>query len=95
MSSTAFRCDPQPMPHAPADEVDDGYMMWVLALLVGVYLLVAIPAWRLVIVLTDRTHRRRVGREPSPRPTPVDMAIMPGDNRGMATISRADATRTG
>ena len=82
MSSTAFRCDPQPAQHAPADEIDDGYMMWVFALLVGLYLLAAIPAWRLA---TAWKNRKRL----------ADIAIVPSGNRGVATISRVDATRTG
>lgn len=82
MSSTAFHCDPQPTLHAPADEIDDGYVMWVLALLVGIYLLATIPAWRLA---TAWKNRKRL----------ADIAIVPGGSRGVATISRVDATRTG
>ena len=82
MSSTAFHCDPQPTRHAPADEIDDGYVMWAFALFVGIYLLAAIPAWRLAIAWRNRKRLAKI-------------AIMPGSSRGVATISRADATRTG
>jgi hypothetical protein len=82
MSSTVFRCDPQPAQHAPADEIDDGYMMWVLALFVGLYLLATIPTWRLAIAWRNRKRL-------------ANIAIMPGDGRGMATISQPDATQAG
>lgn len=94
MSSKVFRSARQPMRLAPADEISGGYMIWAIALFVGLYLLVAIPAWCVAIALAGRT-RRRAEREPSSRPIPTGMAIIRNDCRGMATISHQDATRNG
>jgi hypothetical protein len=75
MSSTIPipRRDPKFRDDRANDETDDGYLMWIIAVFVGICLLVMIPAWRIAIAVSRLTRRRRIEPDAPPRPAPFSI----------------------
>lgn len=72
---SSYRRDP-PVPGTEApDATDDGYTIWFVAGLIGIYLLVMIPIWRLAVASIGEKRHRRITREPSRQPTLSEITV--------------------